>query len=138
MTSFLERKRPRNSGFGTFPSARNFRRPSSINNLAPHEPLKRLEDAENGGGGGKEPPSQQQQQTPKTSRGRRFTLVEVKDPMGNWRPSAVELYSRLVFPLAFVAFHIGYWVTCYVCQDPVPEDAIRLVREEKAQTFSAI
>ena len=37
---------------------------------------------------------------------RKNTLADIRDPLG-LRPSAVELYSRLLFPVAFIAFQVS-------------------------------
>ena len=63
---------------------------------------------------------------------RKNTLADIRDPLG-LRPSAVELYSRLVFPLAFAAFHVGYWLTCWACLDRLPEDAVKFTAEDFAK-----
>ena len=60
--------------------------------------------------------------------GRRFSLAGVRDPMG-WRPSMVDLYSRIVFPVAFIVFHIVYWSTCFLCLDQLPDDVVLLERD---------
>ncbi|TRY68905.1 hypothetical protein TCAL_03794 [Tigriopus californicus] len=57
--------------------------------------------------------------------GRRFTLSNVRDPLG-WRPSIIDLYSRFLFPVAFLLFQIIYWLTCYLCQEAWPNDMVLL------------
>lgn len=59
--------------------------------------------------------------------GRRFTLSNVRDPLG-WRPSIIDLYSRFLFPLVFLLFQIIYWLTCYLCQESWPSDMVMMNR----------
>ena len=56
------------------------------------------------------------------------TLSELRDPHG-WKPSAVDLFSRVVFPLAFLLFHVVYWSVSFCSVPPLPDDALVLVRE---------
>ena len=62
--------------------------------------------------------------------GRRFTLVAigVKDTTGKVKPSAVDLYSRIVFPVAFVLFQVIYWLVLFLSLDPLPNDVTMLER----------
>ena len=64
---------------------------------------------------------------PTANGGRRFSLAGVRDPMG-WRPSMVDLYSRIVFPVTFALFHVVYWSTCFLCLEALPGDVTLLKR----------
>ncbi len=57
---------------------------------------------------------------------RRFTVV-MRDPLGV-RPSAVDVYSRVFFPMAFLAFHVVYWCLSLLSQPALPGDVTILER----------
>ncbi len=65
--------------------------------------------------------------SPPHNRNRRFTLVAMNDPLG-LRPSAVDVYSRLLFPLAFLLFHVVYWSVSLLNIQPLPKDVVILHR----------
>ncbi len=58
---------------------------------------------------------------------RRFTLAGMTDPMG-LRPSQVDVYSRILFPVAFCLFQAIYWSVSFLSLTPYPEDVVVLVR----------
>lgn len=59
---------------------------------------------------------------------RRPTLAHLRETLSGLRPASVDVYSRVIFPLAFVAFHMIYWITCYASLEPLPDDVILLHR----------
>jgi gamma-aminobutyric acid receptor subunit rho len=71
------------------------------------------------------PPKTNHLAPPAVNKSRRFTLAGVRDPMG-LRPSAVDVYSRLLFPAAFVLFHMIYWSYSLFSLEELPEDVILL------------
>jgi hypothetical protein len=76
--------------------------------------------------------SLRKQATATPPRMRKLTTVvtaELKDTLG-WKPSAVDLYSRYVFPGAFVLFQLIYWITCLLSVPVLPSDAVILNRVE--------
>ena len=56
---------------------------------------------------------------------RKITIGSLYDPLGV-KPSAVDVYARIVLPVLFVSFQIIYWVTCLHSMPPVPGDTILL------------
>ena len=44
------------------------------------------------------------------------------------RPSKVDLYSRVIFPVSFFLFHLVYWVVCQSISDSIPSGVIILRR----------
>ena len=44
------------------------------------------------------------------------------------RPSKVDLYSRVIFPVSFFLFHLVYWVVCQSISDSIPSEVIILRR----------
>ena len=56
---------------------------------------------------------------------RRMTLGNLYDPIGV-KPSAVDVYARLILPLLFVLFQIVYWITCMILKSPMPEGALMI------------
>ncbi len=69
--------------------------------------------------------------TPTSVRKRKLTMAagELKDVLG-WRPSAVDLYSRALFPATFALFQLIYWMTCLLSVPALPEDAVILNRND--------
>ena len=59
----------------------------------------------------------------KVSRGPRL-----KDSFG-FRPSAVDVYSRVLFPSSFALFHLSYWAYCFYNVKPIPDGIILLKRD---------
>ena len=59
---------------------------------------------------------------------RRPTMAHLRETLSGLRPAAVDVYSRVIFPLAFVAFHMIYWITCYASLEALPNDVILLHR----------
>jgi len=64
---------------------------------------------------------------PAALKARRFTLTGMRDPLG-LRPSAVDVYSRLLFPAAFTVFQILYWSYSLFSVEDLPDDIILLHR----------
>ena len=56
---------------------------------------------------------------------RRMTLGNLHDPIGV-KPSAVDVYARLILPLMFVLFQVVYWTTCMILKSPMPEGALMI------------
>ena len=56
---------------------------------------------------------------------RRMTLGNLYDPIGV-KPSAVDVYARLILPLMFVLFQVVYWITCMILKSPMPEGALMI------------
>ena len=48
-----------------------------------------------------------------------FKLVDLYDPMGI-KPSAVDVYARLMLPSLFILFQFIYWVTCFAVKPGLP------------------
>ena len=59
---------------------------------------------------------------------RKFTLGSLYDIEG-LRPSAVDVYARIILPGAFVAFQIVYWITCFYLMPAIPEGTILLKKK---------
>ena len=98
VTSYLERQKPINKPI-------KIPRKMSDDNQA---------DIEHGGEGG-------------NIRYRRQTLAQL------WmkqriKPSKVDLYSRVIFPVSFFLFHLVYWVVCQSISDSIPSGVIILRR----------
>ena len=49
-----------------------------------------------------------------------FKLVDLYDPMGI-KPSAVDVYARLMLPSLFILFQFIYWITCFAVKPGLPE-----------------
>ena len=64
---------------------------------------------------------------------RKLTLGPLYDPLGV-KPSAVDVYARIILPLLFVAFQIIYWATCLSFVSSVPEDTILIDRSKSPET----
>ena len=47
------------------------------------------------------------------------------DPIGV-KPSAVDVYARLILPLMFVLFQVVYWIICMILKSPMPEGALMI------------
>ena len=60
---------------------------------------------------------------------RKLTLGPLYDPLGV-KPSAVDVYARIILPLLFVAFQIIYWATCFSCMSSVPKNTVLIDRSE--------
>ena len=52
-----------------------------------------------------------------------FKLVDLYDPMGI-KPSAVDVYARLMLPSLFILFQFIYWITCFAVRPGLPEGTI--------------
>ena len=50
-------------------------------------------------------------------------LVDLYDPLG-LKPSAVDVYARLLLPSLFIIFQIIYWITCFALKPVLPEGTI--------------
>ena len=44
------------------------------------------------------------------------------------KPSKVDLYSRVIFPVSFFLFHLVYWLVCQFISDSIPSGVIILRR----------
>ena len=64
---------------------------------------------------------------------RKLTLGPLYDPLGV-KPSAVDVYARVILPLLFVAFQIIYWVTCLSSMSSIPEETVLIDRSKLPET----
>jgi hypothetical protein len=61
-------------------------------------------------------------------RRRKVTLAELAANT-SVRPSSVDSYSRVIFPVLFALFHVVYWAINAACMQKWPEDAVMLHRK---------
>ena len=54
-----------------------------------------------------------------------MTLGNLYDQIGV-KPSAVDVYARLILTLMFVLFQVVYWITCMILKSPMPEGALMI------------
>jgi glycine receptor alpha-3 len=45
------------------------------------------------------------------------------------KPSDIDKYSRIVFPITFLSFHLMYWTIYLTISDVVVEDLVHLDKE---------
>ena len=64
---------------------------------------------------------------------RKLTLGPLYDPLGV-KPSAVDVYARVILPLLFVAFQIIYWITCLSSMSSIPEETVLIDRSKLPET----
>jgi len=67
---------------------------------------------------------------PQPNKNRRFTLTGMRDPLG-LRPSAVDVYSRILFPASFFLFHVVYWSYSLFSLEDLPSDVILLHKQSE-------